>query len=104
MARSAAALALDMPHFVPPSSVAAQSGHAMRLAAKLTVSLSVGVLVVHLGAAGYRVYRERALFHSDMGRDARVLGRALAHAAEQAWRSEGETGVQSLIAPATSHL
>jgi signal transduction histidine kinase len=68
----------------------------VKLASKLTVALSLGILVVHLGAAGYRVYRENELFRADIGRDARILGRALAYAAEHAWETGGEGEVIKL--------
>ncbi len=68
----------------------------MKLASRLTLSLSLGILSVHLGAAGYRVYRENELFNADIGRDARILGRALAYAAEHAWETGGEREVVAL--------
>jgi two-component system, NtrC family, sensor kinase len=68
----------------------------MNLAKKLTLGLCGGVLVVHAGATGYRMYHENKLFEADVGRDARVLGRALAYAAERAWETGGEAEVNAL--------
>ncbi len=73
----------------------------MKLAPKLTLSMSIGILVVHLGAAGYRVYRETKLFHADVGRDATVLGRGLSHAVERAWETGGQAEVLALVRHAT---
>lgn len=69
----------------------------MRLPLKLTIALSAGILAIHAAAAGSRVYREKALFEADIGRDERVLGRALAYAVERAWNVGGESEVQAVI-------
>lgn len=69
----------------------------VKLPHTLTLMLSVGVLLVQTGAAVLRVSRERDLFERDIGRDERVLGRALAYAVERAWASGGESEAQAVI-------
>lgn len=73
----------------------------MKIAPKFTLALVAGILVVHVGAAVVRVQREVDLFQQDTTRDSKMLGRALAHAAESAWRTGGEAEVSRLIAHAT---
>jgi two-component system NtrC family sensor kinase len=79
----------------------------MRVSHKLTLTLIVGILLVHAGSAWVRVRREVELFQRDVARDSKVLGRALAHAVEKTWRTDGERVAVQLIEHATereSHL
>ena len=65
----------------------------MKLTPKFPLALVAGVLVVQIGFGALRVQRERELFHTDIRRDERVVGKALALAAER----EVETSGLSLI-------
>lgn len=73
----------------------------MKVTRKFIIALIAGIVLVHAGSAALRVHREVALFHEDIARDSRVLGRALSHAVERAWRTEGEQAALGLIAHAT---
>ncbi len=74
----------------------------MNVARKLTLALIGGIVIVHAGSAAYDVSRERAVFEQDFARDARVLGRGLGHAVEQAWITRGEADALEIIEHATA--
>ncbi|HET6585660.1 MAG TPA: HAMP domain-containing sensor histidine kinase [Nannocystaceae bacterium] len=74
----------------------------MNVARKLTLALVSGIVVVHAGSAACDVSRERAVFEQDFARDARVLGRGLGHAVEQAWITRGESDALEIIEHATA--
>jgi two-component system NtrC family sensor kinase len=73
----------------------------MRVSNKLTLTLIAGILLVHAGSAWTRVRREVELFHDDVARDSKVLGRALAHAVGKTWLTGGERAAIVLIEHAT---
>lgn len=69
----------------------------MSLTSKFLLGVVIGVVLVHAAAAMVQVRREAALFEADMSRDARVLGRALASAAESTWATAGSDAVADLL-------
>jgi len=69
----------------------------MNVARKFTLALVVGILLVHTGSGMVRVRREMNLFHRDIARDSKVLGRALAHSIERVWATNGERDAMSLL-------
>jgi two-component system, NtrC family, sensor kinase len=73
----------------------------MKIAPKFTLALIAGILAVHTGSAAIRVQREVRLFQHDTSRDTKMLGRAIAYSAENAWRAGGDAEVARLIARAT---
>jgi hypothetical protein len=73
----------------------------MKLASKFTLTLVLGIVLVHAGSAIVRAHREEALFHQDITRDSKVLGRALGHAVKREWQTRGERAALDLIDDAT---
>jgi signal transduction histidine kinase len=73
----------------------------MKIAPKFTLALIAGILAVHTGSAAIRVQREVRFLQQDTSLDTKMLGRALAYSAENAWRAGGEAEVARLIARAT---
>ena len=76
----------------------------MRLAAKLTFGLVLGILAVMVGYAWLEIHEEVKLYESDLHR-ARYFGLAWLGAIESVWQREGEARVRELIerADARSH-
>ncbi|HEU0032609.1 MAG TPA: ATP-binding protein [Kofleriaceae bacterium] len=72
----------------------------MRLSTKLVLGISTVIVTITLVNAIARIHREAQLFETDIERDNRTLGRAIARAVEHAWPSSGEAGARSLIADA----
>ncbi|MBI2377675.1 MAG: HAMP domain-containing protein [Deltaproteobacteria bacterium] len=69
----------------------------MRLTAKLSLALSLAILLV-LGAHAFvRVRREVQLFERDMRRDHHLLGRTVAGAAARAWLTAGEPAALDVV-------
>lgn len=73
----------------------------MKIARKFTLALVVGILVVLTASVVVQVNRELRLFKIDIARDARVLGRALGHAVERAWETNGEEEALELVRHST---
>ncbi len=72
----------------------------MRLAHKLSLAqfaLILAILVVH---SAIRMHREVNLFESDMRRDHRVTGQALAASVAEIWRTSGREKALKLLADA----
>lgn len=69
----------------------------MTLATKLTLALLSGILLVHSLAGVLRVERETSLFINDTAHDEQVLGRALSHAADRAWRMTSEEEAMAML-------
>src|SRR6185503_9590464 len=69
----------------------------MKLARNLTVAVVFGVFIVLAVAAYVRVRREAGLFEADIRRDDRAIGRALAVAVQEVWRTEGEARAIHLV-------
>lgn len=69
----------------------------MKLTPKFTLALVAGVLVVQIGFGALRVQRERELFHTDIRRDERVVGKALALAAEREVETSGVDRAKRLV-------
>ena len=69
----------------------------MRLAQKLAAALFLGILVVLLLNAWFRVKREVALFENEAKRDHHVMARAVAVAVAEVWRVEGEARALELV-------
>jgi signal transduction histidine kinase len=72
----------------------------MRLARNLTFSLVLGISIVLAVSAYFRIHREAGLFESDIRRDNHPMGRALAAAVVEVWRTEGEARALRLVADA----
>ncbi len=75
----------------------------MRLARRFILAIVVAIVIVHGVSSFIRVKRDRDFFEQDIARDGRFFGRALAHAVEQTWRTEGEREALGLVAHATEH-
>ncbi len=73
----------------------------MKVTRRFTLALIGGILVVHAASAAVLFVRERRVLESNLSRDARVFGRALGHAVEQAWTSGNEARAMELIRYAT---
>jgi two-component system, NtrC family, sensor kinase len=69
----------------------------MKLARKLASLLLLGIMGILVVALIATVRRELRLFDTDMRRDHRVLGQALAVAAAQTWTLRGERSAEQLI-------
>ena len=69
----------------------------MKLTPKFTLALVAGVLVIQIGFGALRVERERELFHTDIRRDERVVGRALAVAAQREVDTSGVHRAKRLV-------
>ena len=69
----------------------------MKLTRRLSLALLTGILLVHGAAAFVRVAREKALFDTDIARDERVLGQALALVAERAPHSDSGAEAIALV-------
>jgi two-component system, NtrC family, sensor kinase len=69
----------------------------MKLVHKLVLGLVAGILFIHAASAILRVQREVALLESDIARDERVLGIAMAIAVERTWSESGERAALDLI-------
>ncbi len=69
----------------------------MRLTRKFTFALVAGVLVIQASFSVLRVQRLQAMFHLDITREERVLGRALAISAETVAGTSGVDAARSLV-------
>ncbi len=69
----------------------------MRLTRKLTLAVSLVVLLVLSSMAALAWRREVQLFDADMRHDARIMAAALAQAAAHAWKQEGERAARALV-------
>jgi two-component system, NtrC family, sensor kinase len=69
----------------------------MRTTRKLTLALACAILVV-LGVDGLiQVQHNAGLFEVELRRDAQLLGRTIAGAAERIWRTAGESQARDLV-------
>ncbi len=75
----------------------------MRLAAKLTAALLLGILVVMAGYAYVQVRQEVVLFESDLPQNA-PRGRAFRAAIQVIWRNEGEERAREIVAEVASGM
>jgi two-component system, NtrC family, sensor kinase len=69
----------------------------MRLTTKLTLAIVAGILIVQIVVAVIRIERLQALFESDISRDEKVFGHALALAAERTIHNSGLDPALDLI-------
>ncbi len=69
----------------------------MKLARKLTAAIVLGVFAVLAVHAYFGARRELRLFESDMRRDTHIMGRALAAAVVEVWRSDGRERALHLV-------
>jgi signal transduction histidine kinase len=68
----------------------------MRLATKLALALTLGIVVVMAGYAYVQVRQEVLLFEADLHKDAR-LGRALRATVQTVWQTWGEARARALV-------
>ncbi|AUX42057.1 uncharacterized protein SOCE26_034820 [Sorangium cellulosum] len=69
----------------------------MKLARKLTLALMFGVFLVLALSAYVQIRREANVFENDVQRDHQAMGRALAAAVTEVWRSEGQARALRLV-------
>lgn len=69
----------------------------MRIAAKLTVVLSLVVLVVMTGLTGLRLHGEARIFEQEMRRDHHRMGRGLGAAIAEIWEDQGTNAAVELV-------
>ncbi|WP_437598618.1 sensor histidine kinase [Sorangium sp. So ce590] len=69
----------------------------MKLARKLTLALVFGVFLVLALSAYVQVRKEARIFEKDVQRDHHTMGRALAAAVTEVWRSEGSARALRLV-------
>jgi hypothetical protein len=69
----------------------------MTLTRKLSLALTLGILVVLVTTAVLRVRREVALFERDSRCDSLLIGRMLAGSVQRAWPSIGEAQALDLV-------
>jgi two-component system, NtrC family, sensor kinase len=69
----------------------------MRLARKLILAMVVGLTVVFVANAYYRVRRERAAFDHDMRQDHAILAQVLSKAVAEVWTSAGREAAMGLV-------
>ena len=69
----------------------------MRLVAKLTVGLMLGMCAVLAGHAWLRVERERRLIESDMAREQRRVGQVLALVLPRLWQDGPDARAQAML-------
>lgn len=74
----------------------------MTLATKLTLALWAGIVLVHSAAAAFRVHRLNELIARDTAQDSQVLGRALSHAADRAWRTTSQEEAMAMLEHASA--
>ncbi len=72
----------------------------MRLSLKLTLALTGAILVVVGANSIIRVRREINLFEQDMRDDSRLMGRAVAGAAQRIWHRVGEAEARDVVVDA----
>src|SRR3954465_633561 len=69
----------------------------MKLARNVTIALVLGVFLVLALSAYMRVRADAGLFESAIRRDDHTMGRALAAAVLEVWRTEGEARAIHLV-------
>ncbi|WP_437286861.1 sensor histidine kinase [Sorangium sp. So ce406] len=69
----------------------------MKLARKLTLALVFGVFLVLALSAYVQIRRDAMVFENDVQRDHHTMGRALAAAVTEVWRSEGAARALRLV-------
>jgi len=74
----------------------------MRLARKLILAMVVGLTIVFVGNAYYRVRRERQVFDHDMREDHAVLAHVIGGAVTDVWKDSGRQEAMELIAKLSS--
>ncbi len=72
----------------------------MRLTFKLTLAMACAILLVLATNSAIRIRLELAVYESDVQRDSRVLGRAVAGAASLIWARVNEREARDLVADA----
>ncbi|WP_437936641.1 sensor histidine kinase [Sorangium sp. So ce341] len=69
----------------------------MKLARKLTLALVFGVFLVLALSAYVQIRKEARIFENDVQRDHHTMGRVLAAAVSEVWRSEGQARALRLV-------
>lgn len=69
----------------------------MRLARKLILAMVVGLTLVFVANAYYRIRREHTLFDRDIREDHAVLARVMSEAVAEVWKSAGRQAAMELV-------
>lgn len=79
----------------------------MRLTRKFTLSIVLGILLVHAANAAFRIRREEQHFHDDISRDEQLMGAVLTNATLRVWNHSGEQAALDVVnsaAASSQHL